>query len=367
PDTGHSLRAENDATAHFKAEVDNLKSSEYKITNQPDYFKPPHKSGHPLPPHEYKTRNACHGYQDMVLGDTAANALMSLKRSENDPNLIVMKWNPTRDERALLQGKEVDNNPLDGMTLMSDSLIDLSMPMADDSADGLSDMSSSYVWNGPECATMSLQAMIASSADTWKRALDYLIAQWELFCAMCLGRQYVAIQELQKQYPADMVLHMVCNPDLSYRLRAVCAKFLLHLHVDCDPQTNIPPIQRVRIWTDIKVGGAEENDDIPLRKTEVHTCDNTESKEKDRQLEDKLMGIKAYVDQVLEMDDSSANAKNVNRHAFTESVKTKNTDAAALGLANLDLLEALIRFGFYSHNELLRVVVSPIGAYLHGF
>eukprot|EP01134_Creolimax_fragrantissima_P006028 CFRG6028T1 len=290
-----------------------------------------------------------------VLSDLAQSALFSLERVENGD--VVLSWNPTRDERTLLEGREVESQPeFEGLSLMSDSLIDLNLNLA-----GSFDGSISQTWSTPEIATAKLRDILSSGDSTWARVIDYLIAQLELYCNMCLGRQYIAIQDLQIKYPVDLILHMVKTPVYPWKLRAVCSRLLLHLHVDCDPQKAIVPVRRVRIWSDINTSDEANSDDIPLRFDKGARGQSYEDPPEDGMWENKnMLAIKTYFDHVAHLKAIPQLIGDKGQHTLSDLVNASDAYVACLLLAFLDLIEWLARFGFYSHNELLKLTSSLI-------
>ncbi|KDO20486.1 hypothetical protein SPRG_14004 [Saprolegnia parasitica CBS 223.65] len=76
----------------------------------------------------------------------------------------------------------------------------------------------------------------------------YYYGLLQLYCALCMDRNYVCIQRLRAIFPRANLLETVQDAGLSRSMRAVLLNLLVVLHVDCEPQTVLPSPRYTRIW-----------------------------------------------------------------------------------------------------------------------
>lgn len=81
--------------------------------------------------------------------------------------------------------------------------------------------------------------------------LEYYRHQLDLFSALCVARQYVAIEILSKRMFLQMIQNCISDDQLPSDLRACFCRLLLHLHIIREPQRYVAPVSFLRDWNNI--------------------------------------------------------------------------------------------------------------------
>ena len=104
--------------------------------------------------------------------------------------------------------------------------------------------------------------------------LDYYRHQLDLFSALCMGRQSIAMNALHVKLPLCLIQHCIRDSELPPELRASFCRLLLHLHIIREPQRPIPPVNLRRKWSDIAekvdVGLYDYHDRVQQPHVEFH-------------------------------------------------------------------------------------------------
>lgn len=86
---------------------------------------------------------------------------------------------------------------------------------------------------------------------------NYLVAQLYLVADLCLNRQYVAMGVLEEIYEYDMLLAILKNRALPNRVKAPVCRVIRCLFIDREPQVEAKFPRLIR--TSVSLGGGEEN------------------------------------------------------------------------------------------------------------
>ena len=86
---------------------------------------------------------------------------------------------------------------------------------------------------------------------------NYLVAQLYLVADLCLNRQYVAMGVLENLYEYDVLIAMMQAPDMPNKFKAPVCRVLRCLYVDREPQVEAKFPRLIR--TSVSLGGGEEN------------------------------------------------------------------------------------------------------------
>lgn len=202
------------------------------------------------------------------------------------------------------------------------------------SCDDINDDEIILFWeNGLKCKSitqLSLGAVDGDANDA--HVLDYYRHQLDLFTGMCLDRQYLAINTLSETLNIHLIQQILQNIQVPYDLRAAFCRLLFHMHVDCEPQKQILPVQYNRTWSLIPNELSISVYDSTLR--QLNNCD-----ERNRC---KFASIIAYVENYLaQVVDAKGPFKDAEQNKLTYQV--------------VKLARELIYFGFYSFTDLLRL------------
>ncbi|KAJ8411304.1 hypothetical protein AAFF_G00173100 [Aldrovandia affinis] len=160
--------------------------------------------------------------------------------------------------------------------------------------------------------------------------ITYYRYQLNLFARMCLDRQYLAIDQVSRQLPVDLILRCMFDDCLPFNLRASFCRLMLHMHVDRDPQEAVVPVRYARLWTEIPSR-------ITIHEYNYECTDNTRD-----DMKRKFAPTMEFVEEYL---------KDVVSQPYPFGDKEKNE----LTLEVVRLARNLVYFGFYSFSELLRL------------
>ena len=94
-----------------------------------------------------------------------------------------------------------------------------------------------------------LKAML-SKADNMQ-LYDYFIGMINLLSDLCLGRNYIAIEQLEKVFTLDIIMKIIANDDLEKKLRCVFCRLLIHLWIDRKPYSELNVPNYLLIWEEI--------------------------------------------------------------------------------------------------------------------
>ena len=174
------------------------------------------------------------------------------------------------------------------------------------------------------------ESRILVMTDTNRRrqeVVKYLIAQLYLVADLCLDRQYVAMGLLEPLYPYDALVSMLRQVTLATELKAPICKILRTLYVDKEPQVagKFPRLIR----TSMSLQGGEEESLGNHHTGSLYT----------------FVILQQWISDYL--------------HG-----KFNATQCDELSQEVMDLLEALVRFGFYTTEAQLRDVAEPLVAAL---
>ena len=80
---------------------------------------------------------------------------------------------------------------------------------------------------------------------------DYFIGMINLLSDLCLGRNYIAIEQLEKVFTLNMIMKIIANDDLEKKLRCVFGRLLIHLWIDRKPYSELNVPNYLLIWEEI--------------------------------------------------------------------------------------------------------------------
>ncbi|XP_055365370.1 inositol 1,4,5-trisphosphate receptor type 2 isoform X2 [Betta splendens] len=179
----------------------------------------------------------------------------------------------------------------------------------------------------------SIRHLAQDTKDNHKLDVDiitYYRYQLNLFAKMCLDRQYLAIDQISRQLPVDLILRCMFDDGLPYNLRASFCRLMLHMHVDRDPQEAVVPVRYARLWTEIP-------SKITVTEFEYESTD-TSREEMKRKFAPTMDFVEEYLNDVVNQP-----------YPFGDSDKNELT------LEVVNLARNLVYFGFYGFSELLRL------------
>uniref|UniRef100_A0A7N6BBH0 Inositol 1,4,5-trisphosphate receptor n=1 Tax=Anabas testudineus TaxID=64144 RepID=A0A7N6BBH0_ANATE len=179
----------------------------------------------------------------------------------------------------------------------------------------------------------SIRHLAQDAKDNHKLDVDmitYYRYQLNLFAKMCLDRQYLAIDQITRQLPVDLILRCMFDDGLPYNLRASFCRLMLHMHVDRDPQEAVVPVRYARLWTEIP-------SKITINEFEYESTD-TSREEMKRKFAHTMEFVEEYLNDVV-----------------SQPFPFGDSDKNELTLEVVNLARNLVYFGFYSFNELLRL------------
>ena len=94
--------------------------------------------------------------------------------------------------------------------------------------------------------------LLAAKRRLRRQQREYLVSQISLCVEMCLGRNYLAIREIEVMLPRACVGAVVRNGALPWGVRAAFGALLLNLHLNRDPQEEIPVPALTRTWDSLE-------------------------------------------------------------------------------------------------------------------
>ncbi|KDO32192.1 hypothetical protein SPRG_03409 [Saprolegnia parasitica CBS 223.65] len=98
----------------------------------------------------------------------------------------------------------------------------------------------------------------------------YFYGLLQLYCALCMDRNYTCIRCLAGSFPRASLLACVQDPALSRSIRAVLLNLLVALHLDCEPQTPLPSPNYTRIWKEVLL----HQDKLPVARDGMYSTDD---------------------------------------------------------------------------------------------
>ncbi|OQS07403.1 ryanodine-inositol 1,4,5-triphosphate receptor Ca2 channel (RIR-CaC) family protein [Thraustotheca clavata] len=75
----------------------------------------------------------------------------------------------------------------------------------------------------------------------------------QLYCALCMDRNYSCINKLQDMFPRSSLINTIQDIGLSRSVRAALLNLLLVLHIDCEPQKAVASPNYTRIWNRVNL------------------------------------------------------------------------------------------------------------------
>eukprot|EP00981_Chlorochromonas_danica_P006655 scaffold1447_cov165-Ochromonas_danica.AAC.1 len=150
---------------------------------------------------------------------------------------------------------------------------------------------------------------------------NYFIAQMFLAAEMCLDRNYIAMNKLDKLFPYDVLVTMLVL-DVTNNLKAAAIRLLMCLYVDRDPQASSRIPCLTRTWSEI------EKNSIPQLPFVDSGRQNT------------FGFIQQFVSDHIK-DMAGSKWDELSRHV-------------------LKMLRTLIEFNFYGNNERMSDVIGPL-------
>jgi len=182
----------------------------------------------------------------------------------------------------------------------------------------------------------------------------YYVGQVELLAELCRDRSYNAIAALEAEYTFGMCLWAVVNGGFPGRLRAAFATLLLHLHVVKYPhqrrcgQAVLPQ----RAWVAERLVARDDAFDVVARFDPAVTFPDADVGAVAFSA-DKFHLLKVFVAHYL--DDGA-----------TQVMVADEPSRTLVTLKILDVVEALVDFGFYSNAADLRALLVPLFRVLDG-
>lgn len=157
------------------------------------------------------------------------------------------------------------------------------------------------------------------------QVLDYFCAQLYLLADLCLDRNYVAMNLVERQFPYEMLITMLKHPTAQSRIKAPVCRLLRCLYVDRDPQVEEKFPRLIR--TSVSLEGGDDSDDFKMDRNGTPYA---------FALLQQI--IVEYINDSMDM-----------------------TQCDELSSEMIDLLLALMRFGFYSNVIELQDIISTLG------
>jgi inositol 1,4,5-triphosphate receptor type 1 len=189
------------------------------------------------------------------------------------------------------------------------------------------------------------------------QTLQYYKSQLDLYSKMCMDRQYLGITRLRDELNVRLVLMCMGDEDLPCDLRASFCRIMLHMHVNCDPQETVQPVELARLWETIPESltvvdyMAWKKDDPTLGKSQRKfrlgaSMEESETVQADSAATGnghaELAKTKLFVDLYL-------HKLQEDHLAFANRERNKLTYEVVL------LAKNLVYFGFYGFNDLLQL------------
>jgi len=94
------------------------------------------------------------------------------------------------------------------------------------------------------------------------RNYNFFLAMIGLCSSLCLGRNYLAMDQLVSIYPFNLCHNVMSSSKYDLGLRRRMIRLVIHLWVDKAPHTKLVLPDRIRIWGEI-----EKRDDTSILST----------------------------------------------------------------------------------------------------
>jgi len=88
-----------------------------------------------------------------------------------------------------------------------------------------------------------------------KMVADYVIRQLYLLGSMCLGRNYVSMRLVERDFPYDLLVAIVTDKRMPKDFRSGAVYLINCLYVDSNPQTEKMIPELIRSWSNVRVDG----------------------------------------------------------------------------------------------------------------
>jgi hypothetical protein len=88
-----------------------------------------------------------------------------------------------------------------------------------------------------------------------KMVADYAVRQLYLLGSMCLGRNYVSMRLIEKDFPYELLVALVTDTRMPKDFRSGAVYLINCLYVDSNPQTEKMIPELIRSWTSVRVDG----------------------------------------------------------------------------------------------------------------
>jgi hypothetical protein len=177
--------------------------------------------------------------------------------------------------------------------------------------------------NGPKNKRKTAHVRSRTIHERKLQIVDYLIAQLYLAADLCLDRNYVSIGLLEETYSIELLYTLIKAPTLPNKIKAPVCKLIRTLYLDREPQiaSKFPRLVRTSISL---TGGVEDS------------------------FSDHHSGS-PYTFAILQQLISEYLQDNLNSKKCDE-----------LSSEMIELLFALMKFGFYHTSEQLKDIITPL-------
>ena len=168
------------------------------------------------------------------------------------------------------------------------------------------------------------------------RIYQYFIEFTTLLANLCLNRNYLAIDRVEKIYSFDICYQIISN-DYDLPLKTCFCKLILSLYIDRKPNIKLLLPNRIRIWTEM-----DANKNLLL------------TAKLDLAIKYDFEKIKGFVSQYL------------GQMKLLGCQKSQEKDANELTQAVLVLCKNMLEFGFYKSTDELDDLLNPLFSLLNG-